>query len=246
MVRDKESVSKKSGTEKLLAKNWERNGFSMFAREEAEDRRMMRFSIWCAVAAHVLFLLINFPAFTAEPLADEPERKKVFKVREFKYEPPPPPPEEPVLVQRAKKQPVPDPTPEEPEPLRIEEPQPPIDLDYDTEIDFVIPDSPPPVDDEPSGPIIVGGDVVKPVKSYAPQPRYTEIGRKARIQGVVILQTIIDKQGNVTHVKVLKSLPMGLTEEAVKAVKTWTFKPATLNGKPVEVYYTLTINFQLQ
>ena len=38
---------------------------------------------------------------------------------------------------------------------------------------------------------------------------------------------------------------MGLSEEAVKAVKTWTFKPATLKGKPVDVYYNLTVNFKL-
>ena len=44
----------------------------------------------------------------------------------------------------------------------------------------------------------------------------------------------------------LKGLPMGLEESAVDAIKTWRFKPATLNGKPVMVYYNLTVNFKLQ
>ena len=62
----------------------------------------------------------------------------------------------------------------------------------------------------------------------------------------MIVQAIIDKQGAVTNVKVLKGLPMGLSEQAVEAIKKWKFKPATLNGKPVDVYYNLTVNFRLQ
>jgi protein TonB len=93
---------------------------------------------------------------------------------------------------------------------------------------------------------MVGGDVKPPEKISAPQPQYTEIARKARIQGVVIVQAIIDKQGVVTNVKVLKPLPMGLDQAAAEAIKSWKFKPATLNGKPVAVYYNLTVNFTLQ
>jgi protein TonB len=63
---------------------------------------------------------------------------------------------------------------------------------------------------------------------------------------VVIVQAIIDKQGTVTDVKVLKPLPMGLDKAAADAVAKWKFKPATLNGKPVDVYYNLTVNFTLQ
>jgi protein TonB len=77
-------------------------------------------------------------------------------------------------------------------------------------------------------------------------PVYTEAARRARIQGVVIVEAIIDKQGNVTNVRVLKALPMGLDQAAVDAVKKWRFRPATLNGRPVNVYFVLTVNFQLQ
>lgn len=63
---------------------------------------------------------------------------------------------------------------------------------------------------------------------------------------MVILQTIIDREGRITKVKVLKGLPMGLTDAAVAAVEQRRYEPATLNGRPVAVILTLTVNFQLQ
>jgi protein TonB len=76
-------------------------------------------------------------------------------------------------------------------------------------------------------------------------PNYTEVARKARIAGVVIVEAIVNKDGNVEQVKVIKGLPMGLSEEAMDAVKRWHFKPGTLNGHPVDVIFNLTVNFQL-
>jgi len=70
--------------------------------------------------------------------------------------------------------------------------------------------------------------------------------RQARIQGVVILQAIVDSLGNVGYVKVLKGLPEGLTESAVQVVQEWRYEPATLHGEPVPVYINLTVNFSLQ
>ena len=77
-------------------------------------------------------------------------------------------------------------------------------------------------------------------------PRYTEIARKARIQGIVIVEAVIDRQGNVTEARILKGLPMGLDAEALSAIKRWRFRPGTMNGNPVPVYYNLTINFRLE
>ena len=94
--------------------------------------------------------------------------------------------------------------------------------------------------------VMVGGDVKAPVRIRESHPRYTREARKARIQGIVIIQATIDKQGNVVDTRILKGLPKGLSEMAEAAIKTWKFKPATLNGKPVAVYYNLTINFSLR
>ena len=50
----------------------------------------------------------------------------------------------------------------------------------------------------------------------------------------------------MTNLEVLRTLPMGLEQAAVDAVRTWRFKPATLHGRPVKVYFNLTVNFQIQ
>ena len=73
-----------------------------------------------------------------------------------------------------------------------------------------------------------------------------EEARKAKICGVVLLETIIDEKGNITDVYILKGLPMGLADAAVTAVKQWRFEQATLNGKPVAVPFNLSVNFQLE
>jgi periplasmic protein TonB len=217
--------------------------FATFAHEDDEDNRKLRRAIVIAVVLHAILLAVPIAkGFDRE--IKPPEKPKVYVVQQIRFKPPPPQQQEELLKPRAKKVPIPDPTPDEPEPIRIiEEVEPEIDLPIDDAI-FGIPDGPPP--SEPDGPILVGGDVKAPEKVFGPQPTYTEIARKARIQGVVIVQAIIDKQGNVTNVKVLKGLPMGLEEAAVEAMKQWKFKPATLNGRPVTVYYNLTVNFKLQ
>jgi TonB family protein len=90
----------------------------------------------------------------------------------------------------------------------------------------------------------VGTGVTKPEKAYAPPPLYTAAARQQKLQGVVILEAVIDEEGCVAHDKVLKALDPGLDRSAMAAVESWVFNPATLNGRPVKVYYTLTINFQ--
>lgn len=98
-------------------------------------------------------------------------------------------------------------------------------------------------DDEP---IVVGGAVLKPEILVKTQPRYTELARRAKVQGSVLLKAVIDERGIVTDLRVLKPLPMGLDQAAIDAVSRWRFKPATLHGRPVKVYFNLTVNFTLQ
>jgi len=106
-------------------------------------------------------------------------------------------------------------------------------------------DAKPPEPPADAGPLRVGGDVKAPVVVHRVDPQYPDIARKSRLAGVVIVEAIIDKNGNVDQVKVLKGLPMGLTENAEADVKQWKFKPGTLNGEPVDVIFNLTVNFTL-
>jgi TonB family protein len=94
-------------------------------------------------------------------------------------------------------------------------------------------------------PYRVGDKVSRPEIVSSVPPVYTELARRARVTGTVILEATIDEQGNVTDTRVLKGLPMGLDRSAVEAVRKWKFKPALLDGRPVPVYYVLTVNFQI-
>jgi len=94
-------------------------------------------------------------------------------------------------------------------------------------------------------PFRVGGDVTAPVFLDGAKPRYTEAAIRARFEGKVILEAIVDEQGRVVQARVLKPLPLGLDRAALDAVKSWRFKPATYFGRPVKVYYPLTANFTL-
>ena len=97
-----------------------------------------------------------------------------------------------------------------------------------------------------SQPIRITMGMTKPEPIHKVQPRYTETARRAGVQGAVILEAVIDEQGRVTDVRVLRGLPMGLDREAVNAVQQWKFTPAMMASKPVKVYFTLTVNFTIQ
>lgn len=236
-------AAKKSGSAKAAGlRSASEERLATFMDEEAEDNRTLRRALAFAIVFHLGLLVVTFPSMKGLT-AKEAEKPKVYVVQQVRFKPPPPQEEQKVPKPKAKKIPIPDPTPDEPEPIRLEEPE-EFDIPDIDDLVFGIPDAPP--EPEPDGPIYVTGEVKKPEKLSSPAPQYTEIARKARIQGVVILQSIIDEQGNVTEVSILKGLPMGLSESAMGAVRQWKFKPATLNGKPVAVYFNLTVNFQLQ
>jgi protein TonB len=94
-------------------------------------------------------------------------------------------------------------------------------------------------------PLRVGGEVKAPVLVNRVEPSYPEAARKARMEGVVILEAIITASGSVEEVKVLKSVNPLLDASAVRAVQAWRYKPATLNGRAVRVYLTVTVTFNL-
>jgi TonB family protein len=94
-------------------------------------------------------------------------------------------------------------------------------------------------------PLRIGGNIKSPAKIYDVRPVYPPIARQARVTGVVILEVVIDADGNVAEGRVLRSIPL-LDQAALDAVKEWRYEPTYLNGAPVPVIMTVTVNFNLQ
>jgi protein TonB len=95
------------------------------------------------------------------------------------------------------------------------------------------------------GPYEVGGNVTAPIPIYSPDPGYSEEARKAKYSGVAVVVAIVDAQGNVVDVQILKPVGLGLDEKAVEAVRQWKFKPAMRNGTPVKVRVNIEVTFRL-
>ena len=91
----------------------------------------------------------------------------------------------------------------------------------------------------------VSQGVTKGMVAYRVEPTYPPLARQARIQGVVVLTAMIDREGNIENLQLVSGHPM-LAPAAIDAVKHWRYKPFLLNGQPVEVETTVTVTFQLQ
>ncbi len=76
------------------------------------------------------------------------------------------------------------------------------------------------------------------------QPLYPDLAREAGVDGQVMVQALVGKDGRVKDTKVVKSIPM-LDEAAIAAVKQWVFKPALSNNKPVAVWVAVPVRFSL-
>jgi periplasmic protein TonB len=93
-----------------------------------------------------------------------------------------------------------------------------------------------------------GNGVTLPTVVHEVKPDYTAEAKAARIEGTVLLETVVLTDGNVGDVKVVRSLDTtyGLDQQAVNAAKQWMFKPGTKDGKPVPVFVTIELRFALK
>jgi periplasmic protein TonB len=92
--------------------------------------------------------------------------------------------------------------------------------------------------------IRVGGDVREPIKLKDVRPVYPPEAKAAGVQGLVVLEILIDTKGLVRQAEVIKSVPL-LDAAAHQAVLQWEYVPTRLNGEPVELVMTVTVNFVL-
>ncbi len=90
-----------------------------------------------------------------------------------------------------------------------------------------------------------GHAVSAPVPIRMPEPEYSEVARKARISGSVLIYAEIGTDGKPRNVRVMRGIGLGLDEKALEAVTRWLFKPGLKDGRPVVVRATFEVNFRL-
>ncbi len=216
-------------------------------------KRSLFFSISLALHAIGLLAVVIVPLLQAQELPEPAAAVKAFFVEPAAAPPPPPPPPPPApkVVQQA----APPPVQETKFVAPVEVPQeirPSAGIDLGAGgaggveggvaggIVGGLPAEPPPVVQA----VRVGGNIKEPTKTKNVAPVYPDIAKQARVQGIVILECTISPQGRVTDVKVLRGIPL-LDQAGIDAVKQWQYTPTLLNGVPVPVIMTVTVNFRL-
>jgi periplasmic protein TonB len=111
-------------------------------------------------------------------------------------------------------------------------------------VPFSPPELPEQIQPSPRVPLRVGQGVREPRKILDVLPVYPPLALSARVQGPVILEAVINERGAVERVRVLRSIAL-LDAAAIDAVNRWRYTPTLLNGTPVAVLLTITINFRL-
>jgi periplasmic protein TonB len=106
------------------------------------------------------------------------------------------------------------------------------------------PPPPPPVPVVHKGPYRVGGKVQAPRLIRQVEPEYPPLARQARVQGDVIIDSVIDTEGRVTQMKVVSGSSL-LVQSAIQALEQWRYQPTLLNGQPVPVEMLVTLHFTL-
>ena len=109
----------------------------------------------------------------------------------------------------------------------------------------IVADAPPPIREAVVEPIRLSAGIKLPTRIKDVPPVYPEIARKARVQGVVILEAIIGVDGKVQHARVLRSVPL-LDQSALNAVQSWEYTPTLLSDRPVPIIMTVTVQFRLE
>ena len=108
------------------------------------------------------------------------------------------------------------------------------------------PPPPPPVPAAAALPVRIGGEIKAPTLLTRIEPDYPRLAVAANITGVVILEATVNADGEVTAVRILRSVHALLDDEAVKAVQHWRYSPLTLNGHRSPFVLTVTLSFALK
>ena len=207
------------------------------------ESRVFRLALGVAVLAHLGLLALRLPVAERTPAI--PDQARDVPIVRILPELPPPPPADitlPPITCFGDQGVVPLP-PAEPLPRpAADDAVVPFELPDRAEV----PDAPPPRPMATPEVVRVGVDVAPPVVLLRVEPRNTNAAIAARKEGAVVVDLVIGTDGYPRSVKVLRDLGFGLGRSAADAVRQWRFEPMTVDGRPVEVRYTLTVWFRLQ
>lgn len=220
-------------------------------REGTSERKPVVWALAIALVLHAGILAARMPAWSDPVRMEKPEEEVAMKVQFLQPPPPPPPPEAPPPEPpppEKKKVPRPDPKPDEPEPIVTPPPTPPPPPRDYVPSPAPAPPAPAPAPPAPApapapaeqmGPIRVspgqGPGIIKKV-----EPIYPPMARTARMQGTVVLDAVILKDGTVSNVNVVKSANPMFDKAAMNALRQWRFSPGEQ-----DVIMSLTVHFKL-
>jgi protein TonB len=211
-------------------------------------------SICAHVAALIVLVAVPLVAMDAVPIA----HRVTDWVKAATVEPPevpPPPRTRPPVTSDVVTDAAPTQAPERIDP-EIAKPSPPDGVPYEgpggvpNGVDGAVPmlnilPPPGPPARRESAPMRVGGDIRPPSKIKHVPPVYPALAQSVKREGTVILEAIINEKGEVSQLRVLRSIDL-LDNAAMDAVRQWRFTPTLLNGQPVPVVMTVTVSFQLK
>ena len=98
------------------------------------------------------------------------------------------------------------------------------------------------------GPVyrVVRPHISPPLLLKHKEPEYSEIARHAHVEGTDVIGGVVDEQGVLTQIHIVRPIGVGLDDQAVKGVSQWHFEPAKRDGKPVPVLIDIEVNFRLR
>ena len=103
---------------------------------------------------------------------------------------------------------------------------------------------PPPPPPAPRKPVRIGGQIKEPAIIHRVQPEYPALAVASKMEGVVILEAIVDEEGRVESVRSLRTATI-FDDPAIKAVRQWRYSPVLLNGRPEKFILTVVVSFNL-
>ena len=99
--------------------------------------------------------------------------------------------------------------------------------------------------DEGSLPYDPSKSIEPPRAVHQPDPDFWPVAKELRVEGTTTLQLVVRTDGSTSDIQIVAPIGVGIDDEAAAAVKTWKFKPATLNGQPVPVRIVVEVSFHL-